>query len=292
MTKSGVNFKLKLKENSLLMSLLKHQEELDFLEKLGFPINPYNQPANNLEEVWSIAQNLKDRKNDLNYPIDGLVVKLNDNQLVETLGIVGKTRRGWCAIKYPADEVTTKILDVVWQVGRTGRVTPVASLEPVLLAGTKVKRATLHNYKEFIEKNLQAGDTLIIRKAGEIIPEVVQVLYNLRTSQAASQDLPVNTSIEHFAGLTFEAPKICPICQTELVESSTGVDLLCKNVEYCQAQIVGRLSYYCQRDIGGLTGLSEKQLEKFVENFKIQDIPDLFDLPYKSIKSMEGHGDK
>jgi len=153
-----------------------HQDELNFLKNQGFVVNPYNQNADSLDQIWEISQQLQQDRKTLPYQIDGLVVKLNDNQLQNDLGVVGKTPRGWCAIKFPPDEVTTNLLGVAWQVGRTGKVTPVAELQPVQLQGTTVKRATLHNYKEFLEKDLSIGDILVIRKAGDIIPEVVSVI--------------------------------------------------------------------------------------------------------------------
>jgi DNA ligase (NAD+) len=219
---------------------------------------------------------IKEQKEDLNYPIDGLVIKLNDNNLTEELGVVGKTPRGWSAIKFAADEVTTKLLEVVWQVGRTGKVTPVAELEPVELNGTTVKRATLHNYKEFVEKNLVKDDTLVIRKAGEIIPEVVQVLQNLK---------PQNP-------IFLQAPTHCPSCDSQLVKSETEVDLVCQNSQNCPDQVLGRLTYYTQRNLGNITGLSDKILEKFYKLYGVRDIPDLYNLPYSQIRELEGFGEK
>jgi DNA ligase (NAD+) len=261
------------------MTFKTHQEELEFLEKMGFPINPFNSLAKNIQEVWEISRKLDQDKQNLTYPIDGLVIKLNDNQLKENLGVVGKTPRGWCAIKFKAEEVTTKLLDVSWNVGRTGKITPVADLEPVELAGTTVKRATLHNYKDFSEKALQHGDMLIIRKAGEIIPEVLQVLYNLRTKQTEPEKL-------------FKSPSNCPSCGAEVTYSNTGVDLICPNSQNCPAQIINRLVYFTQRNIGNITGLSEKLLEKFIEKFGVRDIPDLYNLPYEEIQELEGFGQK
>ncbi len=153
-----------------------HQDELDFLAKLGFSVNPLNQFVTDLNSAWSISQDIIKTRDGLNYPIDGLVVKINNNELYGKLGVVGKTPRTWSAIKFPADEVTTKVLGITWQVGRSGRITPVAELEPVTLNGTIVKRATLHNYKEVLELGLEIGDLVVIRKAGDIIPEVLSVI--------------------------------------------------------------------------------------------------------------------
>jgi DNA ligase (NAD+) len=253
-----------------------HQEELDYLQKLGFATNFLNSSANNLEEIWEKAMEIKTQKENLNYPIDGLVIKLNDNNLIQKLGVVGKTPRGWAAVKFAAQEVTTKIWQVAWQVGRTGKITPVAELEPVELNGTLVKRATLHNYKEFLEDNLAKNDTLVIRKAGEIIPEVIKVLENLK---------PENPEF-------FAAPKICPSCSSELKLSGTEVDLVCLNSENCPNQILGRLTYYTQRNLASITGLSDKILEKFCDLYGVKDVPDLYKLPYDKIRELEGFGEK
>jgi DNA ligase (NAD+) len=158
------------------MTFATHQDELDFLTSLGFPVNPLNDLVSDITSAWDISQKIIDTRSDLNYPIDGLVVKINDNEIHEKLGVVGKTPRTWCAIKFPADEVTTKVVGVTWQVGRSGRITPVAELEAVLLNGTIVKRATLHNYREVVELGLEVGDLVVIRKAGDIIPEVLSVI--------------------------------------------------------------------------------------------------------------------
>ena len=155
---------------------LTHEEELEYLGSIGFAINPLNKKVANLEDAWQYTQTINSKRDTLPYQIDGVVIKINNNQLKDELGVVGKTPRGWCAVKFPPDEVTTKLLGVSWQVGRTGRVTPVAELEPVQLQGTIVKRASLHNYKQLIELDLNIGDYVVVRKAGDIIPEVIKVL--------------------------------------------------------------------------------------------------------------------
>ena len=178
-----INYKINLVKTSNLKKdkyempiLKKHTDELNRLKELGFITNPYNKIAKNLEQVWQIKKDLESKKESLNYPIDGLVIKLNDNELVTNLGVVGKTNRAWCAIKFAPEEAVTKLVSIDWQVGRTGKLTPVANLEPVNLQGTIVKRATLHNYKQVVDMDLKLGDMLIIAKAGDIIPEVVKVI--------------------------------------------------------------------------------------------------------------------
>lgn len=253
-----------------------HLQELEYLKKLGFPTNPLNSFATDINQVWKRASELEEKKESLNYPIDGLVVKLNSNFWTEKIGAVGKAPRGWCAIKFKSTEVVTKIIQVTWQVGRTGKVTPVAELETADIAGTQVKRATLHNYKEFLGYELCSQDSIVIRKAGEIIPEVVNVLVNLRKPNSKK----------------FSPPDKCPSCGHKLTLSETSVDLVCKNRLDCPAQIIGRLSYFTSRKIACITGLSDKILEKFSKNYLVKDIPDLYNLPFLEIQKLEGFGEK
>ncbi len=259
-------------------SFANHLEELEFLRQLGFDTNNEIMTANSAEEVWEKVQQLEKKRDSMKYHIDGVVVKLNDNHLAAQLGVVGKTPRGWCAVKFSAEEVTTKCVDITWQVGRTGKLTPVAELEPVLLAGTIVKRATLHNYKEFSSKGLRQNDTVVIRKAGDIIPEIKNVLVYLRIDTETNKK--------------FLPPKVCPACNAELITSSTEIDLICPNQQTCPAQILGRLSYFCQRNIANIVGLSDKHIQKFITEYGIQDIPNLYKLPYSKISQLEGFGQK
>jgi DNA ligase (NAD+) len=161
-----------------------HIEELEYLKKLGFQTNPLNKKVNGIKEAWSYAQEINKKRSTLAYQIDGVVVKINNRNTKELAGVVGKTPRAWCAIKFPGDEVVTKLVDVTWQVGRSGKITPVAELEPVTIQGSQVQRATLHNYKVFKNLNLSKGDLVVIHKAGDIIPEVIKVLkMNSKTDQ-------------------------------------------------------------------------------------------------------------
>lgn len=153
-----------------------HKEELELLGNMGFSVSQSFEVIGT-QNIWQkleeIQENIRKNENNFEYFIDGMVVKINDNQLVEKLGNIGKTPRGWCALKFETKEIVTKVLGISWQVGRTGKITPVAELEPIELLGTIVKRATLHNYQRFLEIGLSFGDLVIIRKAGDIIPEVV-----------------------------------------------------------------------------------------------------------------------
>jgi len=253
-----------------------HSQELELLIEMGFPINPLNKTVSSLNEVWNESLKLDKQREDLPYPIDGLVVKLNDNEMVSSLGVVGKTPRAWCAIKFAAEEVATRLINVSWSVGRTGKVTPVAELESVQLAGTTVQRASLHNFKEVADNDLHQLDTVVIRKAGDIIPEVIQILSNLRHVDAEKVFIPNK----------------CPSCGENLEFTETKIDLICKNSDQCRTQIVKQLAYFCQRNLGNITGLSEKQIERFVEEFGISNIADLYDLRWDKIQNMDGFGEK
>jgi DNA ligase (NAD+) len=159
------------------MEIKSHNEELKSLKKIGFAVSETWEIIGT-QKIWEKMEEVQKNKNKFKYFIDGIVVKIDNNELVKKLGNIGKTPRGWCALKFETKEVVTKVLDVSWQVGRTGKITPVVELEPTELLGTIVKRATLHNYQRFLEIGLSNGDFVIIRKAGDIIPEVVSKISN------------------------------------------------------------------------------------------------------------------
>lgn len=254
----------------------RHTQTLRLLKSLGFATNPYNHLARDTNDVWEIFENLNTQRDSLKYQIDGLVVKLNDYEITDSAGVVGKTQRARSALKFGATETNSKLQNVVWQVGRTGKLTPVAEFDPVFLAGSTVSRATFHNYKEILNSQICYGDILTVRKAGDIIPEVVHVLTNLR----GDNPKPV------------EIPQACPSCETKLKITSTGVDLYCPNTDSCKAQIIGRLSYFTQRSNANVAGLSEKTIKAFVENYGVKEFCDLYDLPFEKITVLDGYGEK
>jgi DNA ligase (NAD+) len=204
-----------------------------------------------------------------------MVIKIGDKNLHQKAGIVGKTHRTWCAIKFPADEVTTKVLDIIWQVGRTGKVTPVAILEPVLLQGSTVTKATLHNFKQVLDLSICKNDYVIIRKAGDIIPEIVKILPELSLDRDKVFELPTN----------------CPSCSQKLDFSDTQIDLICNNLE-CPDKIILRLSYFCSRNLANIEGMSQKTLTKFVQLYGIKDICDIYKLDFEAIAMLDGFGYK
>ena len=154
------------------MEIQSHKEELQLLKNMGFKVTT-NWEILGVQKVWQKLEEIQETKNDFKYFIDGIVVKIDDNKLAKKLGNIGKSPRTWCAIKFETTEVVTKALGISWQVGRTGKITPVVDLEPIELLGSVIKRATLHNYQRFLEIGLSSGDFVIIRKAGDIIPEVI-----------------------------------------------------------------------------------------------------------------------
>jgi DNA ligase (NAD+) len=255
------------------MLINKHSIEISKLKELGFAINPLNKMFFDLESSFNYAKDISFQREELNFPIDGAVIKVDDNILFEQLGVVGKTPRGWSAIKFPPKEIVTRIKEIKYQVGRTGKITPVAELEEVELQGTVVKRATLHNAAEVVNLGLVEFDSVIVRKAGDIIPEIVVVLENLRKKDA----------------MKFSLPKLCPSCKSILVNSSTNVDLCCNN-PVCYDQVKLKLAYFASRQLADINGLSEKTIEKLINEFSIKSISDLYDLPFDEIQKLEGFG--
>jgi DNA ligase (NAD+) len=253
-----------------------HSEEIEHLITLGFTTNPLNKLFNNIEEAFNYSSTISLERNSLNYPIDGSVIKLNNNYEVNNLGVIGKTNRAWCAFKFEPQEVTTKVVDVTFQVGRTGKITPVAELNDVLIQGTVVRRATLHNIKELINYDLHIQDTVVVRKAGDIIPEIVSILPNLRL----------------FGAKKIIPPKNCPSCSSTLEISDTLVDLVCMNRYECKEQINLRLSYYASKQIANITGLSDKTLKKLSLIFSLKKFSDLYDMNYQTISQLDNFGQK
>ncbi len=251
-----------------------------FLQSLGIPISGYYTVCATLAEVERVYQKIQKKREKLPYWIDGIVVKINEIDIAEKAGVVGKAPRGAIAWKFPAEEVTTLIQDIQVQVGRTGVLTPVARFEPVQVAGTIVSRATLHNQQEIDRLDVRVGDTVVIRKAGDIIPEVVQVLPKLRPRNAKK----------------FRIPSRCPICHSA-VESKhigagkQGVGLYCTN-RTCFAQRVNALVHFVSRQAFDIHGLKDKLIELFVQQGLVNTPSDLFDVSVDVLKNLEGFKEK
>lgn len=237
-----------------------HEEEHLLMQKLGFKIGIYNKYAADLNEVWDFCEDWRGEKRDnLEYEIDGVVIVVNNQSLHERLGVVGKAPRYSVAYKFPAEEKTTIIKDIQLQIGRTGALTPVAILEPVFLAGSTISRATLHNFDEIERLGLKIGDTVIIQKAGDVIPKIVKTLAELRTGQEKD----------------FDFPKKCPFCDGEVNHENNGTILYCKNPNCFPKQRENLIHFVQVLDIDGL---GEANIDLFLENSLISTTADIYRL--------------
>ncbi|MGP1386822.1 MAG: NAD-dependent DNA ligase LigA [Thainema sp.] len=250
-------------------------EALRVLQALGFKVNPNRLVSDSLEGVLAYFEDWDTRRHDLPYLTDGVVVKLNSYDLQSELGFTQKFPRWAIALKYPAEELPTKLKAVTVQVGRTGALTPVAELEPVQLAGTTVSRATLHNRDRILELDLHLGDTVIVRKAGEIIPEVVRVLPELRPAGAEPYRMPTH----------------CPECGQPVVKPEGEAVTRCINTS-CPAILRGSLSHWVSRDAMDINGVGERLIQQWVEQELVQTVADLYDLTVDHLLPLERMGKK
>jgi DNA ligase (NAD+) len=250
-------------------------ESLELLRTMGFKVNPNRKICYSLDEVRDYYELWDTERRNLPYMTDGVVVKINSVLLQKQLGFTQRFPRWAIALKYPAQEVPTIVEAVTVQVGRTGALTPVAELKPVQLAGTTVSRASLHNGDRLSELNLHIGDTVIVRKAGEIIPEVVRVLPELR---------PQNAQL-------FQMPSCCPECAQPVVREKGEAVTRCINTS-CPAILRGSLIHFCSRDALDINGVGEKLVQQMVDNNLLNSAADLFDLTAERLMSLERMGKK
>lgn len=248
-------------------------QSLDILQSLGFKVNPNRQLCQTANDVAVFYEAWSTERQDLPYMTDGVVVKLNEVALQRQLGFTQKFPRWAIALKYPAEEVPTTVERVTVQVGRTGAVTPVAELAPVQLAGTTVARATLHNSDRIAELDLHIGDTVIVRKAGEIIPEVVRVLSELRPPNATP----------------FQMPNHCPECGEPLVKPEGEAVTRCINSS-CPAIVRGALIHWARRDALDINGIGEKWVQQWVDQGLVRSVADLYDLTVEILLPLERMG--
>jgi len=246
-----------------------HSESLDWLEKAGFRVNSHRKVCKTIEEVIDFANAQEKLRDDLGYEIDGLVVKVNSTALQDEFGATQKAPRWAIAYKYPARQASTKVLDIVVQVGRTGALTPVAHLEPVFLAGTTVSRATLHNEDEIKRLGVKIGDWVMIEKSGEIIPKVLSVLTAKRTG----------------AEKAFRPPKKCPVCGGLISRPEGEVVARCVAAD-CQAQLVGRLLHFASRRAMRIEGLGDVLAIQMVEAKLVKDVGDLYSLTLDQVAAL------
>ena len=238
-----------------------HREAFDFIEKIGLKTTGIDEVLTSVEEIDKRIEYWKDAREKLDYETDGMVLKVNEIEYWEVLGNTTKSPRWAIAYKFPAKQVSTKLLGITWQVGRTGKVTPVAELEEVEVSGSCVKRASLHNFDEIVRKDIKIGDKVFIEKAAEIIPQVVKSIKELRTGE--EQEVL--------------APTTCPICGTPLEKEEGLVDLKCPNPS-CPAKVQGRFEYFVSRDGMNIIGLGQKIVERFLELGYLNDVTDIYRL--------------
>lgn len=252
-----------------------HFEELEYLHKLGFNVNPVRIPCKTVEEIEKAIQKIGDDRENLSFGIDGAVVKVDDLKFREILGTTAKTPRWAIAYKYPPETKETKLKDIICQVGRTGVITPMAILEPVKVAGSTISKTTLHNQDFIKEKELKIGDTVVIQKAGDVIPEIVKVLKEKRTGEEK----------------VFEMPKVCPVCGAEAVREEGEAAIRCTGIE-CPAKLFRNLVHFVSREAMNIDGLGESIIGQLLDKKLIENIADIYTLKFEDIASLKKNGQK
>lgn len=276
-SKRGLDCYLYYLVNAENYGIKTHLESIKFIEKLGFKTTKVFEKYSDFKTLEKSIEKWRIKREKLDYETDGLVIKINDFSFYETLGYTTKSPRWAIAYKFPAEQVKTRLLNVTFQVGRTGVVTPVAELEAVNLSGSVVKRASLHNFDEIRRKDIKIGDNVIVEKAAEIIPQVVNVVFDDRKGTEKE----------------IKEPESCPACGTKLVKEEGLVALKCLN-PHCPEKIKREISYFVSRDAMNISGLGEKIVEKFIELEKIKTVVDIYFLEnYRNeLENLEKMGKK
>ena len=249
-----------------------HAEAHEMIKKLGLPINPHSRQCQSLDEVAELYDEIAKKREKLDYWIDGIVINVNDDGLFQSLGVVGKTPRAILAWKFPAEQGTTVVRDIIVSVGRTGALTPVAVMDPVQLAGTTVTHATLHNADEIQRLGLKIGDTVILEKAGDIIPKIIEVLPKLRTGKEKA----------------FHMPAKCPICGSVVRRKEGEVATMCANRGCFAQELAGILHFAVAAD---MMGLGEKIAEQLLQHGLVREPADLYELTPEDLLGLEGFAD-
>lgn len=252
-----------------------HMEVLNYLKEIGFKVNSHIKLCQDIGEAINYSQQWTEKKEELDYEIDGMVIKINSLRMREELGSTTRSPRWAIAYKFPAQQTTTKIRNIIVQVGRTGALTPVALLDPVKISGSVVQRATLHNEDEIRRKDVRIGDTVLVQKAGEVIPEVVKVIKEKRTGKEKE----------------FAMPSECPVCGTKVFRPEGEVVSRCNSLS-CPAQIKERIRHFASRDALDIEGLGPAIIDQLVEKRLIRDISDLYFLKRENIISLERMAEK
>ena len=254
-----------------------HMDAINYMKKLGFKTNPNNKLVNNINEVIEYIEDKGQERDSLPYDIDGVVIKVNNLNDQKSLGFTARYPKWATAYKFPAEEVLTKLTDIIFTVGRTGQITPNAVLEPVIVAGSTISRATLHNEDNIIAKDLKIGDIVSIRKAGDVIPEVVEVIKERRTGKEKD----------------FVMIDTCPMCDTKLIKKEGQVDYFCPNNK-CPARDIESLIHFVSRNAMNIDGLGDRIIEDFYNFGYIKNVVDIYLLKKheEDLKRLEGYGDK
>lgn len=252
-----------------------HMEVLNYLKKIGFKVNPHIKLCQDIEEVISYCQKWIEKKEELDYEIDGMVIKVNSLSMREEMGSTTRNPRWAIAYKFPAQQVTTKVQDIIVQVGRTGALTPVAILAPVRISGSVVQRATLHNEDEIKRKDIRIGDTVLVQKAGEVIPEVVKVIKEKRTGKERE----------------FVMPDQCSVCGAKVFRPEGEVVSRCNSL-ICPAQVKERIRHFASRNAMDIEGLGPAVIDQLVEKGLIKDISGLYFLKRDDLISLERMAEK
>ena len=252
-----------------------HFEELEYLDKLGFNVNPVRIPCKDINEIKKAIEEIGNDREKLTFGIDGAVVKVDELDFREILGTTAKTPRWAIAYKYPPEKKETKLKDIICQVGRTGVITPMAILEPVKVAGSTISKTTLHNEDFIKQKELKIGDTVVIQKAGDVIPEIVGVNKEKRTGKEKD----------------FEMPKKCPVCGAETLRIEGEAAVRCTGIE-CPAKLFRNLVHFVSREAMNIDGLGESIIGQLLERKLIENIADIYTLEFEDVASLKKNGKK
>ena len=252
-----------------------HFEELKYLKKLGFNVNPVLIPCNNIPEAIDAINKIGEEREELTFGIDGAVIKVDDLKLREKMGTTSKVPRWAIAYKYPPEKKETKLKDIICQVGRTGAITPMAILEPVKVAGSTISKTTLHNEDFIKEKDIRVGDTIVVQKAGDVIPEILEVK---KKKRAGTEKV-------------FEMPKVCPVCGAPVVREEGEAVSRCIGIE-CPAKLVRNIIHFVSRDCMNIDGLGDKIIEQLINKNLISNIADIYFLKFEDIATLKKNGQK
>ena len=252
-----------------------HSESLDYLSSIGFNVNPIRILCKNIEEVILAINKIGEDRENISFGIDGAVVKVNNLKLREIIGTTYKTPKWAVAYKYPPERKETKLKEIAFQVGRTGAITPLAILEPVVVAGSKISKTTLHNEDYIKERDIRIGDTVVIQKAGDVIPEVIEVVKKKRTGEEKE----------------FKMPNICPVCGAQAVREEGEAIWHCIGIE-CPAKLTRGIIHFVSKDAMDINGLGENLVEEFINRGLIKNITNIYDLTFEDIASLKKNGKK